>query len=260
MIFNKHIMEQYQKRLEESVASFKKFKTIYLKNINDNFNLKNTLFPFSIDLGKQVVYYFFIENNIEKSKQYAYLAGKFVTYDILFNNSSSLQLLDNATFLLLSDNKKLINNFSRLKHSTYSEDVIQYINFTACIQAVLREDWKHLEELNSYTKVNIEKKSGWKKYQGDLMFFEAFLEKDSNKMKEAIELLISKKWHKRRYDMPLFNELISLPALAYAKLAYIKGYELDIDNPLIPKELLPIEPNSEYWDYDFMKTGEYKDV
>jgi hypothetical protein len=91
------------------------------------------------------------------------------------------------------------------------------------------------------------------------MFFEAFLEKNKEKMEEAI-LLMVKKYHKRRYDMPLLSKIISIPALTYAKLAYIKGYELDIDHPLIPKELLAINPNSEYWEYDFMKEGVYKDV
>ena len=105
-----------------------------------------------------------------------------MSYDILMNNKSSLKLLDISVFLLLSDNKKLINSFSKLKHSTYSEDIVDYINFTPCVQAVLREDWKHLEELNTYTRINIEKKRGWKKHQVGLMFFESFLKKDSKKL------------------------------------------------------------------------------
>ena len=46
-----------KKILEESISGFEEFKIIYLNNINNNFNLKNTLFPFSVDLGKQAMYY-----------------------------------------------------------------------------------------------------------------------------------------------------------------------------------------------------------
>lgn len=252
-------MDDYKIKLKSLTGSFDEIKSISIDNIENSYNLNNTFDIFISELLRLSMYYFFVENKVQEFKQYSYLSGKLLCYDILINDRSSLQLLEDSTFLLLSDNEKLINNFSKLRHSEYNEDVKQYINFTPCIQAVLREDWKHLEELNSYTRINIDKKRGWKKYQPDLMFFKSFLEKDSKKMKEAILLLVTK-WHKRRYDMPLFNELISLPALTYAKLAYIKGYELDIDNPLIPKELLAVKPNNKYWDYDFMKQGEYKNV
>lgn len=78
-------------------------------------------------------------------------------------------------------------------------------------------------------------------------------------MKDAI-IYLAGRGHRRRNDRIYRKDLISIPALSYAKLAYIKGYELDIDHPLIPKELLPVRPNDEYWEYDFMKEGKYKNV
>ena len=44
----------------------------------------------------------------------------------------------------------------------------------------------------------------------------------------------------------LLNEFISHPALGYAKLAWLKGIEVEIDNPLVPKELLPFKPLENY--------------
>ncbi|MCY1554464.1 hypothetical protein D9M68_910380 [compost metagenome] len=44
-------------------------------------------------------------------------------------------------------------------------------------------------------------------------------------------------------------------ATLFAKLAWRKGYELDVDTPWIPKEWLPIRPNETYEDpWLFMKS------
>lgn len=42
-------------------------------------------------------------------------------------------------------------------------------------------------------------------------------------------------------------------ATVLAKIAYRHGYELDIDSPYVPKELLPVQPLTDYIDpFDFM--------
>ena len=48
--------------------------------------------------------------------------------------------------------------------------------------------------------------------------------------------------------------MFSIHATGLAKLAWIKGIEVEINHPLLPKELLPINPNKEYFiEYDFLK-------
>ena len=48
-----------------------------------------------------------------------------------------------------------------------------------------------------------------------------------------------------------------MPALGYAKLAWLSGIEVDIDSPLVPKELLPLQSNEKYDDsYDFLKSDQ----
>jgi hypothetical protein len=251
------ITQELKDRLESfNYDKLKEKEDFYLEEIpNDT----TRAYGFSSYISRYAIYCYFVKEDIKEAKQYFYLSGKLTIYDIVLNNENIKILEEKIAFLLLSDNGELINKFATLRQATYNNDIKKFLNFIHSTQAVLREDWKHLEELNGYSRYNIENERGWKSYQGDLMFFEAFLEKNKEKMEEAI-LLMVKKYHKRRYDMPLFNEIISIPALTYAKLAYIKGYELDIDHPLIPKELLAINPNSEYWEYDFMKEGVYKDV
>lgn len=61
--------------------------------------------------------------------------------------------------------------------------------------------------------------------------------------------------HKKRNKyMGISQQFISIPALGYAKLAWLKGIEVEIDHPLIPKELLPYKPLEHYDDkYDFLR-------
>ncbi|MFC4263902.1 Imm49 family immunity protein [Ferruginibacter yonginensis] len=49
-------------------------------------------------------------------------------------------------------------------------------------------------------------------------------------------------------------QYVSFPALGYAKLAWLKGIEVEVKSHLVPKELLPIQPLEKYEiPYDFLK-------
>lgn len=52
----------------------------------------------------------------------------------------------------------------------------------------------------------------------------------------------------------LLSQFITRPAIGYVKLAYLKGYELNIESKYIPKDWLPIQPIEEYTiPYDYVK-------
>ncbi len=65
------------------------------------------------------------------------------------------------------------------------------------------------------------------------------------KVKSSIQQLL-KDHKKRNRQMGIAAEYISTPALGYAKLAWLKGMEVDIDHPFVPKELLPFRPLDKY--------------
>ncbi len=66
--------------------------------------------------------------------------------------------------------------------------------------------------------------------------------------------MVSKKIHKARNTDTLLNKYISMPALGYAKLAWYLGVEVEVNSPLIPKDLLPIKPLDNYEiPYDFLE-------
>jgi len=89
----------------------------------------------------------------------------------------------------------------------------------------------------------------------DYEFYKALLSKDKSKCEELLEQLVSPKIHKKRNDNAILSKYVSQPALGYAKLAWRHGLEVEVNSPLIPKEILPIEPLEHYViPYEFLKS------
>jgi len=202
--------------------------------------------------------YFFIDKKITESKQSLHLFGSALNISICtFNSCQSLKLwVRNPMYLLLSDNKSLITDFGSIKDDSYDSRISEG-NLVPCIQAVIREDWESLKQLIQICKdKHLGNKDGdWIK--PDLDALEGIMERNITKVEQAIHVLATKD-HLSRNDESIFNELISIPATGYAKLAWLKGLEVETNSPLIPKELLPINPNDEYWEFDYMKEKEFQ--
>src|SRR5690606_20218014 len=88
----------------------------------------------------------------------------------------------------------------------------------------------------------------------DYEFYKALLNKDKIKCEEILEQLVSPKIHKKRNGNLILSKYVSQPALGYAKLAWRQGLEVEVNSPLVHKELLPIQPLVRYEiPYDFLK-------
>lgn len=75
-------------------------------------------------------------------------------------------------------------------------------------------------------------------------------------MREILLEMCSPKLRSRsyQYESGLTNNFIVMHATLFAKLAWLHGFELDVDTPWIPKEWLPIRPNETYEDpWPFMQ-------
>lgn len=215
---------------------------------------------------------FFLERNICKAKQYFYLMTRFIEYKVksnLTNNKGRIFDYDiyNVSFTFLCDNiGYLRNTFANL---AYKGDGKNYPDMDIMVQMgepciyihsmlqILKQDWNTLaRNINILEQKVINKKKN-ELFIVDYEFYKAILEKDKKKAEKAIYRLLEPKNHKKRNDDHIINQLISMPALGYAKLAWLSGIEVDIDSPLVPKELLPLQPNEKYDDsYDFLKSDQ----
>jgi Immunity protein 49 len=195
---------------------------------------------------------FFINSNIILCKQHFYRCACIDEY--LINNYDS-RLLDSGinhiTYAILSDNKGLIARYAELGHSVYRWMVEHgHSTLLYCIQQIMKEDWEGVK-----WSIEIMKTKNAKLRKGilsDISFFEALVERDESKMLAAIKQLL-KDHKKRNKHMGISQEYISIPALTYAKLAWLRGFKIQIEHPLVPKELLPYQPLDEYDNkYDFL--------
>ncbi|HNV52503.1 MAG TPA: immunity 49 family protein [Tenuifilaceae bacterium] len=184
---------------------------------------------------------------------------------VKFNNRLLDYGLNHISLVLLSDNEQLILRYSKLRYqrgtnAQLSMDEMVAIGETAVwcntVQFFMANDNEGVvRNLNILETITLKKLS---KNQQELLldyeFYKALLARDKAKMEEVLEKLVSHKTHKKRNDNPILNQYISLPALGYAKLAWRKGIEVEVNSPLVPKELLPIKPNESYEiPYDFLK-------
>jgi hypothetical protein len=82
-------------------------------------------------------------------------------------------------------------------------------------------------------------------------FYSLFLKRD----KAALEQLLTRHAKKQTGD-PLVEDFLAEGSTYRAKLCWIKGMEVQVDSPLVPMELMPVQPLARYDnEYEFLKPG-----
>jgi Immunity protein 49 len=197
---------------------------------------------------------FFIDGDIKAAKQSFSTCGQL---DVFLTNEYDEKLLDyginHLSYALLSDNKRLIDEYANLKHSNYEKSIHSGgATPMFILQCLIKDDMAEYEKAMIFMKTKTLKKFGM---ELDYDFYEALANRNTSKIKSVLEEFVKPVIHKRRNKYhELVNEFISHPAIGYAKLAWIKGMELYIDSPLIPHELLPVSPIDNYVEeYPFLK-------
>ena len=204
-----------------------------------------------------------LENDISGFKENASIAGFLgilSEYDFQWAYNG---INTNFFFMsLLSDNQKLIDYL--IKHRDEIVDIsVPYKRtdtrpfFNANTLLALSGDWQLLKE-RALTFLNDEKKarSDLKRIP-DHEFYVALADKNIKGMQEALDKLLELKLAKRAAKGTLlhFDFYLQPQVLMYAKIAAIHGFDLGIDSPIAPKELIDINPLAEYKiPYNFMKS------
>ena len=204
-----------------------------------------------------------LENDISGFKENASIAGFLgilSEYDFQWAYNG---INTNFFFMiLLSDNQKLIDYL--IKHRDEIVDIsVPYKRtdtrpfFNANTLLALSGDWQLLKE-RALTFLNDEKKARRDlKRIPDHEFYVALADKNIKGMQEVLDKLLELKLAKRAAKDTLlhFDFYLQPQVLMYAKIAAIHGFDLGIDSPIAPKELIDINPLAEYKiPYNFMKS------
>lgn len=252
-------------KLDLIIEDKKKSINIWLKHIREkssNLDMMALNFRFfETDLAiKSIANADFIQ-----AKQHFYSASLLDKLRIeKFNNTLFDFGLGYTLFPVLTDNEDLIGQYSSLRYNSWGrmpnmdENVSKGKSAIWCntIQFFMINDIQAIERnLNIIETLTLPKlPKNQKELKIDYEFYKALLSKDKAKCEELLEQLISPKIHKKRNDNAILAKYVSQPALGYAKLAWRQGVEVEVNSPLVPREILPIEPLDNYEiPYDFLK-------
>lgn len=207
----------------------------------------------------------FEKRDLIEFKQWAFLASKLQRILLQYRPNEWFPAYK-LFYTVLSDNTELISWYKQfqLPFCSSPSDIKDRDNpkqpdFHA-YQALLalNGEWDELRQRCELILSTDLKKD--KKYLIDHRFYLALANGDKTEMENVLKELTSPKIARvRNYEMAFaFTEhFISTFATLYAKLAWMWGYELEIDTPFIPKAWLPIAPLETYPEpWDFMKEFE----
>ena len=148
------------------------------------------------------------------------------------------------SYALLSDSRELIQRYSVLRNKKNNELTIGF-QIPNAMQHILMGRMEDLSEsirkLERFVQV-----PRFKWYSSLVEVFKGFLLEDASKIEAGLQLML--KDHKKRNTDPLISRFLSVDTAGLCKLAWIKGYEIDLKNELVPLELMPIRPLDHYRD------------
>lgn len=150
---------------------------------------------------------------------------------------------------LLSNHRGLIQWFSQWDRTYDYIDKVHTRHFWA-YQAIvaLRGDWERLAARCRAVLRDPPQAKSEQKYLVDHHFYLALSQGDVQGMEAALaQITTPQALRARRIDESGFTaDLISKPAVIYAKIAWYHGYEVKPDTPYVPHEWLPMTPLDEY--------------
>lgn len=218
------------------------WETFHLKGWHESLvskNYHNTKQAFS-DCAKTDIYYFdlFKENN--NSDLFSY-GRTHVLITALSDNLEAIKEYSQIDYEILSRGKKKIK-FSELASKgeghIYCDIMIKAMNKN--LEGVAQ----NIEIIKN--KCLTKKKNQWMEL--DLKFFQSIINKDKDTAFNIINILANEEHKKRNKHSWIYKDLISQPALGFAKITWINEMELEFNNSFLVNELLPIKPNNKYED------------
>lgn len=233
-------------------------------NTRSNFKPKNNtrhfyflIFSLYWDLAD-----YYVKNDLKNAKNIAYVIAKLYPLGASFHLENKFPFF----FALLSDNKKIIEEYSIISTDIkphpdlpeYEIGKLEPRNYdtrfaTYALQCVIKQDWDEYHKIKELVKRKIKKLNPRNKYEFE--FYDLLEHRDTTKIKELINLLLTKRVHKTLdRETSFFYEVFAFHPTLFTKLCWMNGLEIEIDNSLVPMNLMPIEPLEEYdLIYDFLK-------
>lgn len=207
-------------------------------------------------------YSLLFDKDIESFKKYMYVYGKL---RLMGSDTRGFLRGNRIHFweLLMCNNREIIDfivrNIDIVAREDKKDEYVKsraYRFLSRTIVLAIKGDWEEVIKRANIYLANPPRDSYYKYTYLEFEFLKALAEKNTEKMKEALDKLLDiKVARKILNDMDVaFDFYLHIFVIMYAKIAMYHGYDLGIDSEIAPKELIDITPASEYPEpYDFMK-------
>jgi len=202
--------------------------------------------------GTNVIYAIYslcIKQNIREAKIRFHNAASVAEFA---SNNLNRRVMDTGTFqisyALLSDNSELIKRYSVLKNPVNNDTSMGY-QLANSMQNILLDEWEKLDwNIRGIKRFVCHSKFKW--YAGVVPVLNGFRQKDAAMIELGMNELLTT--HLKRNKDSFTSEFISLDTAGFNKLAWIKGYPIDMKSEFVPQELMPIKPLENYPQYKFL--------
>ncbi len=238
--------DEYLQRQKELYANYK----YDFKKINDEYFNQSTISSLWRDNEVFAIHALFIEKDLKKAKQHFYKCSRLHEYSLKRFGKGAWR---HDNIVLLSDNRKVIKNYTRVLDSAEQKIIKTKGSWIYAQQCIIKGDYEAYKNVIDVIKMNRFNIGVFN--QKTIAFCDALMEENLPKMESILAAFTTSKFHKYSNKYNPFRDYLSYTALKYAKLAWYKGFQVQVDSPLVPYELLPINPlqDDEYEDYDFVK-------
>lgn len=210
------------------------------------------------------LYEFYFKENVKSMKQWFYVSSLLRAESCKYSGGWNMWTPHAFIFPLLTDNEDLIKTYSSLttvNDNDHHKSLVEAINYpregrfnVLRFQAVLRQDWNKVNQMKEIFHEKIKKPKNFELWEID--FYTALQNKDANSAQQIIYEYLHPKIHKylNQHLVEEFSgDIWSHHPVMFTKLAWINGLEIEIDNPLVPMELMPVKPLGHYdYHYDFL--------
>lgn len=193
---------------------------------------------------------YFVQHNIDASKQNFYLATKLTLASIGQDGGAVFEITTDFLYALLSDNADVINAIAHVEVPQLVRNRNNPLNSRFRVhmwQLAIRGEYDELR-----LKIRMLAEHGRKRERVESAagadYFSLLMKREA----AALEKLISR----RKNADDFFGDFLDQQATMEAKLCWLKGIPVRVDGPLVPMELMPVKPLTHYDDvYDFLKPG-----
>lgn len=228
------------------------FKAKALKAFNESGGAEIWYITFAEDAIIKGMHSYYVNQDLAAAKQWFYVAAKCIaistTKPVGFEKFWALHPF---MFALLSDNTEIITRFSTIETANLLErrDGFKNNEFDIyLVQIALQGDYTKLAELvNAYKDKSYKQQTKFK--LAIIQFMEGLMSGNISEMESAIAL--HGEW---QLSNPTTEDFLSDYGVVLCKLAWLRGYQVQLDSPLVPMAFMPIAPLAHYDDvYDFLK-------